>query len=57
MTKRKTLNQIRKDREMRGEIWGDIQEDRKWEDKGNWRFPHNCWKCLKNDDIFQAKNV
>ena len=35
------LDQIRKDIEMRGENWEEIQESRKLENKGGWRFLSN----------------
>ena len=32
------IDQIRKDIEIRGENWEQIQENRKWENKDGWRF-------------------
>ena len=32
------IDQIRKDIEMRGETWKEIQEIRKWENKDDWIF-------------------
>ena len=32
------IDRIRKDIEMRGENWEEMQENRKWENRGGWRF-------------------
>ena len=48
------IDQIRKDIEMKGDNWKEIQENRKWENRDGWRFVCNkrpyFWKQLKNDE-------
>ena len=36
--KTRWIDQIRKDIEMRGENWEEIQENRNWENRDGWRF-------------------